>query len=161
VPENVSLPRNEVTKRNSIIVEISGETDRKGIYFLPSEQLTIDDLCTAADIFKKREWKRELLDTSIISGDRIVIGRDYPYIKLEKIDAKTRLALDMPININSANVEELMLIPGIGCKTASAIIERRKALNGFSKLEDLIKMSGFGIKKFNRVKDYIYIEDGV
>ena len=161
LPGNFSLPCSEITKTDSVIVEISGETNHKGIYFLSAERSTINDLFMAAGILKERKWDKELLNTNITSGNKVAVCGHYPYIKLENIDPKTRLALDLPVDINTANVEDLILIPGIGLKTAGKIIELREALNGFSKIEDLIKMSDFGTKKFNRTKDYLYIRDGV
>ncbi len=58
------------------------------------------------------------------------------------------------ISINKASKEELMRVPGIGPKTADAIIAYRKE-NSFSSLEDLIKVKGIGEKSFAKMKKYL------
>lgn len=160
IPGRFLIPCNESAKTNSLIVEVAGETDHKGIYFLSPQRAKINDLIMTAGIVERWELDKALLNRNIISGHKIVIYKNDPHIKLESIASETRLALDMPININTANVEELMLIPGIGFKTADAIKELRERKKGFSKIEDLITVSGFGEKKFEKIKGYIYIEDG-
>jgi len=160
VPGRFLLPCNESTKPDRLIVEIAGETNRKGIYFLSPQKAKINDLLLTAAIAQKRGLDERLLNRSVLNGDRIVIFNDDPYIKLERMESETRLALDMPIDINRVNIEELMLIPGIGFKTAGAISELREKKKGFSKVEDLKTINGFGEKKFDRIKGYIYIGDG-
>lgn len=58
------------------------------------------------------------------------------------------------INLNTASKTELMRIPGIGEKTALKIIEYRTATK-FTGPEDIMKIKGIGIKKFEKMKDAI------
>jgi len=60
------------------------------------------------------------------------------------------------ININSADKEELMRLPGIGESTALKIIEYRK-VKKFAKPEDIMNVKGIGEKKFQKMKDFIEI----
>jgi competence ComEA-like helix-hairpin-helix protein len=59
------------------------------------------------------------------------------------------------ININLAYTSDLQRLPGIGKVTADRIIEFRELNNGFGKIEDLMKVKGIGIKKFEMIKDLI------
>jgi competence ComEA-like helix-hairpin-helix protein len=59
------------------------------------------------------------------------------------------------ININLAYTSDLQRLPGIGKVTADRIIEFREMNNGFGKIEDLMKVKGIGIKKFEKIKDLI------
>ncbi len=58
------------------------------------------------------------------------------------------------ININSAPLESLILIPGIGEKTARVIINLRER-EKFKNYDDLLKVKGIGKKKLEKIKDYI------
>ncbi len=62
------------------------------------------------------------------------------------------------ININSAKLEDLILLPGIGKSTAEKILELRKKTGGFKTLNDLLDVKGIGEVKFNKIKKYIFIE---
>ena len=62
------------------------------------------------------------------------------------------------ININKASIEDLLKLPGIGEKTAENIINFRKKITRFKKLEDILNVKGIGNSKLNKIKKYIYIE---
>ena len=61
-----------------------------------------------------------------------------------------------PININTADEVELMMLKGIGEAKAKAIIEYREA-QSFETIEDLMKVSGIGEKTFENIKDRITV----
>ena len=61
------------------------------------------------------------------------------------------------IDLNTASVEQLQLLPGIGESIAQRIIEYRSQHNGFSAIEELIQIYGIGEKKFEQIKQYITI----
>lgn len=62
------------------------------------------------------------------------------------------------ININTALVQELDALPGIGPATAEKIITYREKVGGFKKIEDIMEVPGIGESKFNSLKDYIVTE---
>ncbi len=61
------------------------------------------------------------------------------------------------ININTAPLESLIMLPGIGDKTARMIVEMREK-NRFLKIEDLLRVQGIGYKKLERIKPYILMK---
>ena len=61
------------------------------------------------------------------------------------------------ININSASLEQLIMIPGIGVKTAENILAYRKSLGGFHRIDELLEVKGIGDSKFEKIKKYIYV----
>ncbi len=62
------------------------------------------------------------------------------------------------IYINTASVEELITLPGIGEKTAEKIVFYRNKYGKFRTINDLINVSGIGEKKLDKIKKYILIE---
>jgi comEA protein len=63
------------------------------------------------------------------------------------------------VNINTAGIEQLMTLPGIGQKTAERIIEYRKSRGKFTSIRELLQVKGIGSAKFEKFKDLIFIEN--
>jgi competence protein ComEA len=60
------------------------------------------------------------------------------------------------VNVNTASVQQLELLPRIGPSVAQRIVERRKAGgNRFASLEDLMLVQGIGEKTFAQLKPYL------
>ena len=60
------------------------------------------------------------------------------------------------VNINTASLEQLMSLPGIGQVTANAILEYREQ-NHFERVEDIMNVTGIGEAKFNGIRDLICV----
>lgn len=64
------------------------------------------------------------------------------------------------ININTASLEELDSLPGIGEVKAQAIIDYREANGPFGSIEEIMEVSGIGEATFEKIKDLIGVEGG-
>ena len=62
------------------------------------------------------------------------------------------------VNINTATLEELQTIPGVGIKTAEKILEYRKNNGGFSTIDELINIDGIGEKTLEKIKPMVKVE---
>ncbi len=61
------------------------------------------------------------------------------------------------ISINTASIDELQTLSGIGASKAKAIVDYRNTNGPFSKIEDIMNVSGIGETVFAKIKDYITI----
>lgn len=77
--------------------------------------------------------------TPIFAGDRLFVAPDCA-IRRTPLPAKARLALGLPLNVNTASSAELQVVAGIGPALARRIIARRP----YARLEDLEKVRGIG-----------------
>lgn len=62
------------------------------------------------------------------------------------------------VNINTAEVAQLALLPRIGEKAALRIVEYRKANGGFKKTTDLMQVKGVGEKSFELLRPYLAVD---
>jgi comEA protein len=61
------------------------------------------------------------------------------------------------INLNSATVEQLESLPGVGPAMAKTIVEHRTKVGKFNRIEEIMKVKGIGEKKFQKIKDRLTI----
>jgi len=62
-----------------------------------------------------------------------------------------------PVDINTAGVDDLMLLPGIGEKTAQRIVEKRKELGKFHSVDELTEVMWIGPSKLARIRDLVTV----
>ncbi len=77
--------------------------------------------------------------------------------KKSKAAVKVEQQLNSAIDINSAGVDDLVQLPGIGQKTAERILSYRQENGKFQSIEDLMNVKGIGQKKFNKLKSSVTI----
>jgi competence protein ComEA len=138
-----------------LIVAIVGDTDFNGIYHM-SDNVRICDLLTSAGIKNLEKFDKKILYNELSTGDAVVIESGN-WLTIEEMSNAHKVAFNIPINVNKATISDLILIPGIGEKTASQIIQFREKSGSFKKLEDLMMIRGIKEKKFTKMKRYLCI----
>ena len=62
------------------------------------------------------------------------------------------------VNINTASLEELQLLPGIGEARARALITERKQRGGFKSVDELVEIKGIGDVALERMRPHVSIQ---
>lgn len=114
------------------------------------------------------EWREELADLELIAaraGRGAWAKTDWEKLPKIRKEAReetaelesakgTREAVEgNPVDINHASRDELMTLPGIGEKTALAIIEARP----YQSLQDIKRAGGIGLSTFEKIKVYLSV----
>ena len=63
------------------------------------------------------------------------------------------------VNINTASVEQLETLPGVGAKLAARIVEYRQKSGGFKSTQELMNVKGIGEKNFGKIQTYLVVGD--
>ena len=92
---------------------------------------------------KKVDYKQEVLD----------FNKENFY----KIKDKAVLK-EKSINLNTAELSELVKLSGIGEKIAQKIIDYRNDIKKFDKIEEILNVKGIGNAKFQKIKKYIFVD---
>lgn len=136
---SVSISYEDLSVPETIKIEVKGNIENPGVYEL-NVGSNINDLL---NIIKLRQDS----DTSKLSLLHVLKNNEIIEIP-KKNDSNL-------ISINSANLYELSVLPGIGKSTAIKIIEYRDKYGSFLTLEDIKNVSGIGDKKYEKIKQYI------
>lgn len=94
------------------------------------------------------------------SGCRVALHQETGGCRVKTITELSgayRFLAGARMNVNTANVEDLSLLPGIGEVKASAIVEYRSQHGAFQSLDDLESVYGIGPQTASRIAPYIEI----
>ena len=62
------------------------------------------------------------------------------------------------VNVNTASVAELQLLPGVGEARANALVELRKSRGGFKSVDELKDVKGIGDAGLERMRPYVRLD---
>lgn len=80
-----------------------------------------------------------------------------PAVASQQPESPAATAAKNALNLNTATVEQLETLPGIGRKTAERILEHRTKAGGFKRIEELMNVKGIGEKSFLKLKPLIVV----
>ncbi len=106
-------------------------------------------------------FPEEILSHKIEKSSRISIvpeGEGKGRVVIEPMAPAKLKVLSVPIPLNTATAEELDTLPGIGPKTAQAIVEFREQNGKFSKPDDLLQVPGIGPRKLAALLPHLKIQ---
>jgi len=63
------------------------------------------------------------------------------------------------VNINTASVEQLQTLPGVGQKLAARIVEYRQKSGSFKSTQELMNVKGLGEKNFEKLQGFLSVGD--
>ncbi len=101
--------------------------------------------------------KRGFSPEKIPCNRTIKLSEDLRVVSIEKIRGTYLVSAGKKIDVNSADLKDLMAVPGIGPRFAEKIISRRQALGRFSSIRELTGIQGIGKKKLARWAPYIEV----
>jgi comEA protein len=107
--------------------------------------------------------KRALIALSAFAvlGLAVLGYKDYfarPKLKIISMDYESAVKEKRLVNINTADINTIETLPGVGPKLAKDIMDYRAAHGSFLFKEDLKKVRGIGPKKCEEIKEYILLE---
>jgi competence protein ComEA len=131
----------------TITVYVSGAVTAPGTYTLP-ENSRIQAAIQAAGGFLPSAEKETLnLAARLFDGVQIIVpargGESH--------------AVGGKININTATLEELDSLPGIGPTTAQNILDYRRTFGAFQSIEEIQNVTGIGPTTYEEIRDYITV----
>lgn len=144
------------TQETVIFVDIKGAVKNPGVYQMKVGDRVKDALDAAGGLTAEADSQKVNLAKRL--EDQMVIVVPKVGEEAEEISAgvtSKEEAKEGKVNINTATVEELKTLKGVGDKKAEAIIEYRKKNGSFKTKEDLMKVRGIGKKLFDSFQERI------
>ncbi|WP_438420260.1 helix-hairpin-helix domain-containing protein [Bacillus siamensis] len=144
------------TADDKIMIDIKGAVRNPGVYEMKAGDRVTQAIEKAGGLKEKADELNVNLAEQLQDGTVVYIPSEGEEENRPKTAAGEKE--DAPVNINTATLDELQAISGVGQKKAEAIIAYREENGRFQTAEDLMKVSGFGEKSFERIKTSITVK---
>ena len=152
----------EQVSGENIFLQVSGDVDRPGVFGFsspPDPDRLIRLAGGPAGTSVKGDRRREgPFHTGW--GIDLVSGKGRPIFAVTEMSAFYKVTLGIPVALNRETRDGLTAVPGIGPKTAEAIVTKRSNLGGFERLEQLLAVEGIGRARLERIRPYVTLGSG-
>lgn len=155
------------SESDKIFVDIKGAVRKEGVYELTSGSRVTDVVKLAGGFADDADKKsvnlaEKVADEAVIYvarvGEEVTPASTPSQIKNTAASGAQQDVDSAQINLNTATLEELQTISGIGAKRAQDIIDYRDSNGGFSSVDDLKNVSGIGEKTLEKLKVEVTVD---
>jgi len=141
--------------KNVLCVHVGGAVAQPGVYELEEGARVLAAIEAAGGFMAEASPETVNLARKLVDGEQIIIltVEEAAVQQTEAVSPSTQAS--GKININTANTQDLMALPGVGEATAKKIIVDREKNGPFKTPQDLMRVSGIGEKKFADMEPHI------
>lgn len=163
-------------QEEKIIVHVVGQVNKPGVVTLPQGARIKDAIEQAGGASENADLSKINLAYMLEDGTQIYVPSFEETSKADSDNTEREYISSSPgenvisdsaiqetskvskVNINTATLEQLETLPGVGESTAKKIIEYREKNGKFQKEEDLKNVSGIGDAKYAKIQEYIKVK---
>jgi competence protein ComEA len=143
----------EAVPSSKLVVDVAGAVRRPGLHALAPGTRIADAVAAAGGVTAKADITAVNLAAPIADGEQIVVpARGSGAAGASSGAAPSPTA---PLDLNSASLEQLDALPGIGPATAQKILDYRQAHGSFHSIADLDAVPGIGQGRIEQLKGLV------
>lgn len=149
-------PTLATTRIAYLTVHVTGAVSQPGLVAVPDGSRVADALAAAGGVRPGAEMVNVNLAALVADGMHIVVPWVGDLLPAGPRDTADRTS-DFPVNVNTAGVDRLIDLPGVGQVLATRILTYREAHGPFETLEDLLDVPGIGEGKLAGLRDHAVV----
>lgn len=155
----------------AIAVYVSGAVNSPGVVYLPRQSRVLHAIEAAGGLSDEADPEAINLAARLTDGERLnVLSRTAQVTRVAQTStaaaagpktgaATPTQAVAFPIHLNRATQAELEALPTIGPTKAAQILTYRQQMGPFNKIEDIQNVPGIGPATFEKIKEFITLQD--
>ncbi|KMJ60545.1 hypothetical protein AB685_05060 [Bacillus sp. LL01] len=165
--ENMDETEKEMTGEKPVdielLIDIKGAVLHPGVYRMKSGERIIDAVEQAGGFLEDADTRKVNL-AALLTDEMVILvpreGEDLEeavILQSENNGNDPTAHKEGKVNINTASLEELTTLTGVGPAKAKAIIDYRTEHGMFKQVEDIVNVTGIGEKSFEKIRDEITV----
>ncbi|MCP9945877.1 ComEA family DNA-binding protein [Streptomyces somaliensis] len=152
-PPPTGPPPSADPSAGAVVVDVSGRVRRPGVLRLPPGSRVVDALRAAGGVPPGTDTTGLNRARVLVDGEHVLVGvpaagppgAPPPGAPADTTGTGTA---EGPVSLNTATVEQLDTLPGVGPVLARHIVEHRARHGGFRSIEELREVHGIGARRF-------------
>ena len=138
-----------------VVVDVAGEVERPGVYKLPAGARVEDALEEAGGPTRRADLSQINRAAKVEDGRQILVPARAR--RGEAVASTGPAAADAVINLNTATLEQLDTLDGVGPATAQKILDYRDEHGGFGSVDELDQIPGIGEKRLAALREKVRV----
>ncbi len=138
-----------------VTVHVAGAVRRPGLYRLRTGARIDDAIRRAGGPSRRADLAALNLAAEAEDGRQVLVPERARPGATTATAAGTTAAPDAPVNLNTATLEQLDTLDGVGPATAEKILEHREASGGFGSVDELDQIPGIGEKRLASLREQV------
>ena len=135
-----------------VVVHVAGEVRAAGVYRLRAGTRVSDAVERAGGATRRADLSQVNLAAKVEDGRQILVPRR---VKAGGVSPTT--APGQPVNLNTATLEQLAALSGVGPVTAQKIIDYRDEHGGFGSVDELGEVAGIGDVRLASLREQVRV----
>jgi len=154
-PPAISVDDGSGPGGGEVVVHVAGAVRRPGVYRLDPEARVDDAVGRAGGATRRADLSQVNLAAEVEDGRQVLVPeRPRPG---QPAPTGTAATAGVPLNLNTATLEQLDELDGIGPTTAQQILDFREAHGGFGSVEELDQVPGIGEVTMASLRDKVRV----
>ena len=135
-----------------VVVDVVGAVRRAGLYRLPQGSRIADAVARAGGATKKADLALVNLAAPVADGTQIVVPAHVSAASAADTSGATPAG---PVHLNTATLEDLDALPGVGPVTAQKILDFRQQHGAFANVDELDAIPGIGPARLDQLRELV------
>ena len=138
-----------------LVVHVVGAVRRPGLYRLPARSRVADAVTQAGGATRKADLSLVNLAAPLADGVQVVVPARGPPMSTGGGQPTGSTTPAGPVHLNSATLEQLDSLPGVGPVTAQKILDYRTKHGAFGSVDELDAVPGIGPARLDQLRDLV------
>src|SRR5215467_9357999 len=153
----IAVSRDEGDSDARLIVDVAGAVHKPGVYRMATGARVEDALKRAGGATPHADLSQINRAAKLEDGRQVLVPRRASAPRTSAPAASGAATPAQPVNLNTATLEQLDTLDGVGPTTAQKIIDFRTEHGGFGSVDELDQIPGIGEKKLAALRDQVRV----